>query len=211
MEGNTATAVQVRPMTRADVPGAVGLQRSCFPSPFPEDLLWNASHLRRHLEIFAEGQFVALANERVVGSASALIVSEPTWEAHLDWETTVGGHFLNAHNPLGTTLYAVDISVHPDYRGRGIGRKLYEARFELVKRLELRRLGTACRLPGYVEWRQATGGSPADYVASVTAGTSTDPTLTPLLRYGLRPLGVIKDYMDDVESANAACLLEWTT
>ena len=30
-----------------------------------------------------------------------------------------------------------------------------------------------------------------------------------LLRYGLTFLGVIHDYMEDEESANAAALLEW--
>jgi hypothetical protein len=37
----------------------------------------------------------------------------------------------------------------------------------------------------------------------------TDRTLTPLLSYGLTFLGVIENYMEDVESGDAAALLEW--
>ena len=47
------------------------------------------------------------------------------------------------------------------------------------------------------------------YAARVVAGDVQDRTLTPLLRYGLRFIGVIKNYMEDLESANAGALLEW--
>lgn len=54
----------VRDMLPKDIEGAVALQRDCFPPPFPEELLWQISHLQRHLEIFPEGQFVAFARRK---------------------------------------------------------------------------------------------------------------------------------------------------
>lgn len=197
-------------MRGVDISGAVALQKACFPPPFPEELHWTEEHLKRHLGVFAEGQFVARADGTVIGSASALRISNSLWQSHADWETTTGGPFLNSHIPSGETLYAVDISVHPDWRGRGVGRALYEARFELVRRLGLVRLGTACRIPGYLGWGRSTGGKSEDYVKAVANGQAVDSTLTTLLRYGMKPIGVIENYMEDEESANAAALLEWT-
>jgi GNAT superfamily N-acetyltransferase len=197
----------VRPMVPADTAGAVALQRVCFPPPFPEKHLWTEAHLLAHLARFAEGQFVAVADAQVVGSASAAIVKEEAWDARRSWDETLGGWELSAHDPEGTTLYGADISVHPAYRQRGVGRALYAVRFDLVRRLGLRRFGTACRIPGFA----ASGlASPALYVEAVAAGERADRTLTPLLRYGLRVVACIEGFMHDAESGDAAALLEWT-
>lgn len=201
--------IVLHPMERRHVPGAVALQRACFPAPFPEELLWQPEHLERHLEVFPPGQWVALEGDQVVASASSLIVSEERFTAHANWDTTVGGPFLTAHEDQGSTLYGVDISVHPKYRKAGLGRALYGKRFDLVRRLGLTRYGTACRLPGYASWSVESGASVEQYVEAVAMEHATDRTLSPLLRYGLQVRGVIHGYMDDPESGNAAAVLEW--
>lgn len=148
---------------------------------------------------------------RVIGSASAVLISESGWQAHADWDTTVGGPFFEAFEPSGTTLYAADISVDPEWRGRGVGRALYEARKALVRERGWARIGTACRIPDFAAW--AAGRAAADvgdYVDAVVAGAAVDRTLTPLLKMGMRCLGVLRDYMTDEESGDAAALLEWT-
>jgi len=192
-------------MQPADIPGAVALQRACFPPPFPEEFLWTSDHLAKHLEIFPEGQFVAEIHRQIVASASATRISEERFQAHESWDATVGGPFLNTFDPTGTTLYGLDISVHPDHRGMGVGRKLYEARFELVRTLPLERYATACRVPDFHNY----AGGLADYLNEVATGQRTDRTLTPLLRYGLTLVSSIENYMDDEESRNCAALLEW--
>lgn len=192
-----------------DITGAVALQRLCFPPPFPEELLWKPEHLLRHLDVFPDGQFVAVAEEAVIGSASGAILREEVWADHRDWDATVGGPFLQNHDPTGTTLYGVDISVAPDWRGRGIGRALYQARFDLVRRLGLRRFGTACRIPDYVAYAERQPMSPREYVGLVADGQVTDRTLTPLLRMGLTLVEVVDNHMEDAESGNAAAVLEW--
>jgi ribosomal protein S18 acetylase RimI-like enzyme len=200
----------VRQMSLPDVQSVVALQRSCFPPPFPEDLLWQSDHIERHLQLFPQGQFVATSDDKVIASASACIISEETWQAHNSWDETVGGPFLDNHAPHGSTLYGLDVSVHPAWRGRGVGRNLYEARFDLVKRLGLARYGTACRMPSYALSETAKrGGSVEQYAERVVSGQEADRTLSPLLRYGLTFLGVLRDYMEDIESGNAAALLEW--
>ncbi len=201
----------VRPMRSGDIPSIVALQRACFPAPFPEALLWRAEHLARHLELAPEAQFVALAEGNVVASASNARLSEENWQRHAPWDETVGGPFLDRHDPEGTTLYGLDVSVHPDHRRRGLARQLYEARFDFVRKRRLRRYGTGCRLPGYAAWADSQKApTPAAYGQAVASGEIEDRTLTPLLRLGLRLLEIKENYMEDAESGNAAALLEWT-
>lgn len=207
-------------MTAGDIRSAIGLQHLCFPPPFPPELLFRAEHLERHLEVFPEGQFVVTAandsqlgnpkKQSVLGSASSLIVSEASWQAHGDWETTCGGFEFSGYDPNGTTLFGADISVHPGHRRRGVGRMLYDARFDLVRRLGLKRFGTACRIPGFAVWAtQNPGFRQDDYCRLVQGGEIVDRTLTPLLKYGLALVGVVENHMHDEESGDAAAILEW--
>ncbi|HSI73669.1 MAG TPA: GNAT family N-acetyltransferase [Fimbriimonas sp.] len=196
-------------MTLDDVEPAAALQSLSFPPPFPADLLWQPSHLQRHLELFPEGQFVAEADGEIVASCSNTIISEALWQSHESWSATVGGPLLDKFDRQGTTLYGLDITVHPDFRRMGIGREFYSERFALVERLGLSRYGTACRLPDFRRYRTENANStPEIYARAVANGGATDRTLTPLLRYGLSLLGVIENYMEDEESCNAAALLE---
>ena len=190
----------------------VGLQAACFPTPFPQDLLWKREHIERHLAAFPEGQLVCELDGQIVGSASSLVIPEARWQAHLSWEETTGGYFFDGHDPEGTTLFGADISVHPSFRGRGIGWALYRARFELVVELGLWRYGTACRIPGWREW--AAGLNEGDssqerYCEAVVKGETSDRTLSALLRYGLSFVGVVHGHMNDAESGDAAAVLEW--
>src|SRR5690349_15865214 len=100
-------------MTEADIPEVVDLQRACVPDPFPEDLLWNSNHLKGHLWLFPAGQFVAKLDSAIIASASNTLISENRWQAHESWEETVGGPCLGTFDSSGSTLYGLDISVHP--------------------------------------------------------------------------------------------------
>lgn len=202
--------VHVIPMLSEHILGAVVLQRACFPAPFPEELLWNSGQLTRHLEVFPEGQFVAVTGDNVIASASSTRITEQNWLAHRSWDETVGGPFLETHDSSGSTVYGLDISVHPDFRGQGVGRLLYKRRFQLVSQLGVVRYGTACRLPDYLSYACSHPEIDVNgYAELVVNGQAADRTLSPLLRYGLTYLEVIHDYMEDKESDNAAALLEW--
>lgn len=196
----------MREMTQADVADVAALQRSCFPAPFPFELLWTPEHLTNHLRLFPEGQFVAVEGSCIVGSASSLLITQSVWQAHGDWDQVTGGLDLSGHNAAGTVLYGADISVHPDFRGRGIARRLYRARFELVESLGLEMYGTVCRIP---DFQDSPFDEVLDYADSVARGEAADRTLTPLLKMGLTYRGVVLNHMDDAESGHAAAILEW--
>lgn len=154
-----------------------------------------------------------LFDGHVVASSTSVLISEERYQAHLPWEETVGGHFLEGHDPAGTTLYGVDISVHPDHRGKGLARQVYEARFAYVRENRLARFATACRLPGLAGWlhgRRASKNLLEQYLGLVNSGELSDRTLTPLLKLSTTLVGGAMDYMDDEESCNCAALLEWS-
>ena len=194
-------------MMTGDVQAAAELQALAFPPPFSPDLHWDPEHLEKHIELFPAGQFVAELDGQIVGSCSNSLISEQRWRAHESWGRTVGGSMLRSFDPAGSTLYGLDITVHPAFRRHGIGRAFYEARFKIVREHKLARYGTGCRMPDYAAHQNLTV---EEYALKVSNGELTDRTLTPLLRYGLTFLGVIHEYMEDEESANGAALLEWT-
>jgi GNAT superfamily N-acetyltransferase len=197
-------------MRASDFPGIIALQQKCFPAPFPQDLLWQSEHLVRHIELFREGQFVAVDDDgKLIGSASNSLISEKQWNAHTPWDATLGGPWFGTFDPRGSTLYGADIGVDPAWRRQGVGRALYDARFGLVRKRNLARYGTACRIPGYEAWHAAARGTLDEYVELVSQRKVLDKTLTPLLQYGMRATCSIPDYMEDRESGNAAALLEW--
>lgn len=199
-------SLQFRVLHQSDILGMVALQRVCFPEPFPLELLWQRKHLENHLRLFPEGQFVAVANSKVIASCTNMMVSDADWGSHLPWKEQTGGLMLSRHNPIGKTLYGIDISVHPDFRGHGIAKALYQKRYNLVRENNLTRYGTVCRMPDFAVSGLA---SPAEFADAVAAGMAADRTLTPLLKMGLHYRGIIDNYMDDKESGNAGAILEW--
>ena len=193
-------------MALADVPAVVELQSLAFPPPFEPDLLWSAEHLERHLAMFPEGQWVAEWDGRLAGSCSNTRIMSAVWQSSKTWDETTGGPFLETFDADGSTLYGLDISVHPEFRRRGIGRKFYEQRFQYVRDHGMDRYGTGCRLPDFL----ASGMTdPDEYVTAVAQGLRRDKTLTPLLRYGLRFIMTKENYMEDAESRNVAAILDW--
>ena len=155
-------------MILADVEGVVGLQAAAFPPPFPQEYHWDARHIEAHLRRFPEGQFVAVETDgRVVGSCSNSIVSESKWQAHGSWIETVGAPDIRDFDAAGTTLYGLDITVHPEVRRQGVGRAFYDARYRLCAQRGLTRYGTGCRMP---DFRASEAPTVEAYAVDVVAG-----------------------------------------
>lgn len=190
-----------------DAEAVAGLQPSAFPPPFDPAYHWRARHIAAHVRNFPEGQFVAEEEEQIVASSSNVLLDEETWTKHrMTGEHPYG---VNFPPPTGepTTLYGADIAVHPDFRRRGIARAIYAARFDLVRRLDLVRYGTACRMPDYSA--DSDRRDPSAYALAVVEGSLSDRTMTPLLKMGLSFLNVVPSTWPDVESGGASAILEW--
>jgi len=179
---------------------------------YPDITPWNDEYLQAHLDVFPQGQFVAIeqGSGLVVGVCSGLVID---WDKQPDtssWNAiTAGGHYTN-HDPInGGTLFAADVMVRPGYQGQGIGRRLYKrGRFDLARQLGLWRVVAGSRLRGY--HRYADRMSAEDYAIEVVNGRLNDPTLSFQLHLGFRVTSVISGYFQgDPESLGYAAIIEW--
>jgi ribosomal protein S18 acetylase RimI-like enzyme len=200
--------VIVRNTQPEDIPKIVDLQKESFPYLARYGNIWYPEELESHLRIFPQGQFVAVEpNGMVVGSASTLIVLlNPEYAEHTWKEITADGTFTN-HNSNGDSLYGADISTHPKHRHEGIGGMLYEARKELVARLNLRRMIAGGRLFNYCEYAEKM--SAQEYAEKVVKGELKDPVLSFQLNNGFRFIKILPNYMKDSRSLNYASFIEW--
>lgn len=182
------------------------LQRDCFPTLGEKERMKQA-HFNKHCEIFPEGNFVALAGERVVGLGSGFFIDfDFDHPNHTFYEVIAGGYYTN-HDPDGAYYYGADISVHPDFRGRGVGRMLYQARKAVTKRYNKKGIVAGGVLPGYVKHKGKL--SIQEYVARVIEGELYDPTLSFQLANGFEVRGLVENYIEDSASDNWATLIFW--
>jgi GNAT superfamily N-acetyltransferase len=199
--------VIVRNTRPEDFAAITGLCNEVYPFAPP----WTSVQLESHLQVFPEGQFVAvdLTTQRVVGMAASLIVWWDDYDAHTSWrDFTDRGLFTN-HDPVnGRTLYGAEIMVRPSRQGAGIGKKIYKARRELVERLGLLRIRAGARLRGY--HRHTKRMSAEEYVIRVVRGELRDATLSFQLKQGFHVLAVVSGYLQhDPESLGYAAVIEW--
>jgi len=170
---NEVRSVVIRQLHEGDFEGVMGLTRDVYPASAP----WSIRQLSSHLDVFPEGQVVAVevATQRIVGMAASLIVLWDDYDTNASWrDFTDGGMFTN-HDPVcGRTLYGAEVMVHPSLQSRGVGSALYCARRALVERLGLLRIRAGA--PDYlhhdpeslgfaavIEWINRLIARPEDY------------------------------------------------
>jgi len=200
--------INIRPATRNDLDALVKLNRISYPQMAEENIVWARGHLLSHIEIFPEGQLVAVVGKEIVGAAASLIVDlgKNPLRPHTWAGITDGGYFTN-HDWSGDTLYGADVYVHPEFRSEGVGAALYQARRDLCRRYNLRRILAGGRIWNYLDY--ADQMSPEEYVERVKSGEFKDLVLSFQLREGFEVRSVMKNYLRDPRSKNHASLIEW--
>ncbi|MDQ8201525.1 GNAT family N-acetyltransferase [Pelagicoccus sp. SDUM812003] len=198
----------IREATHDDLPYLVELNKICFPAMAEENVVWTIPQLSNHLRLFPQGQLVAEEDGKILGAVSSLIVDlgADAYRQHTYAGITDGGFFHN-HNPEGDSLYGADVYVHPEARGKGIGHLLYQARRDLCKRLNLRRIIAGGRIHGFADHKDKL--TPDAYIREVENGAIKDLVLSFQLREGFIVRGVLKNYIQDPKSLNHATFLEW--
>ncbi len=178
---------------------------------YPNDVPWREKELASHLKIFPEGQIVAVETStgEIVGMSASLVILWDDYRIEESWhDFTDGGKFTNHDAKNGRTLYGAEVMVAPDRRGKGIGKKIYSARRELVEKLGLLRIRAGARLRNY--HRCAERMSPEEYVRKVIEKEIGDPTLSFQLRQNFKVIAVVSGYLpNDAESLGKAAIIEW--
>ena len=197
--------IRLRPIRRDDYDALVDMQLRSFPGMKP----WGRDQIESQLEVFPEGQLCIELDGRVVASSSSLVVDYERYEDWHDWTRIADAGYIRNHEPDGDTLYGIEIMVDPDFRGMHLARRLYDARKELCRRLNLARIVIGGRIPGF-------GGQPDEmtaraYVEKVTERGLYDPVLTTQVANGFVLKALIPDYFpSDTASRGYATHLEWT-
>lgn len=194
----------LRQLTLDDHDAIVALQKACFPNMPP----WSLEDFTSQVGTFPEGQLCIEIEGQIVASAGALIVDSDDYEEWHDWRTLSDDGKITNHDPEGDTLYGIEIQVHPDHRGKRLSRRLYEARKDLCRRLNLARIAIGGRIPGYGRYQGEL--SATEYVKKVLDKRLFDPVLTAQVSNGFVLEAIIEDYLpDDEDSAGYATSLVW--
>lgn len=178
---------------------------------YPFTKPWKLEQLESHQEHFPNGQLVAVhpKHNLVVGIAFSLIVNWDDYSMRDSWrDFTDAGYFTNHDPTSGKTLYGAEVMTHPNYRGQGVGRALYQARNNLCRELGLLRIRAGARMRGYSTYCDELTAE--EYLIKVAGLQIFDPTISFQIKQGFKPLAVVPQYLqDDPESVGYAAVIEW--
>lgn len=137
---------------------------------------WSTDAINKLIQIFPEGQFMLVADDKIVGCALSIIVNYDEYGDIHTYKEITGNYSFSTHTSNGDVLYGIEVFIHPDYRGLRLGRRLYDARKELCEKLNLRAIVFGGRIPNYHKHSQNI--SPKDYIQKVKYKEIFDPVLS---------------------------------
>jgi GNAT superfamily N-acetyltransferase len=202
-----SNGIKIASTRREHAPALEELQMLCFPT-LDDSQRFKRAHYLKHIELFPEGQFVALdtrGEDKVVGMTSTIRLHFDFGHVEHKFDDVIQGGWLTSHQPDGDWLYGADIGTHPDYRRRGIARGLYAARHLTVRALGLEGQVTVGMLRGYGALKQEMTAQ--DYYDSLLRGERHDPTISAQMSVGFEPRGLLPDYLNDPVCDNYGVLL----
>lgn len=169
---------------------------------------WKENQITKLIQVFPEGQFVALVDGKVVGSALSIIVDYQKFGDKHTFKQITGNETFSTHDSKGNILYGIEVFIHPDYQGLRLGRRLYDARKELCENLNLESIIFGGRIPNYHKYSNQM--TPREYIHQVKHKEIFDPVLTFQLSNDFNVKRVLRNYApEDDESASFGILLQW--
>jgi len=187
-------------------PQCAELELLAFPHADPQELI-SLEDFHAYARVFPEGFFVCLDGDRVVGQGGGIFLDFDFDHPQHTIVGITGEHQCGNHDPAGAWYYGTDIVVHPEYRRRGIGQRLYDLRKDIVRRHNKRGIIAGGHIPGFADHKHEM--SAAEYVSKVVAGTLYDATLSFQLGNGFEVRGVLENYIDDEATDGWSALIVW--
>lgn len=193
-------------LTEDLAPQCAALELATFPHADPAELL-SEDDIRAYARTFAEGFFVCLAGDRVVGQGAGILLDFDFASPQHSIAEITGEHQCGNHDPAGAWYYGTDIVVHPDFRRRGIGGELYRLRKDLVRRLNKRGIIAGGHMNNFIEHKHEM--SAQEYLQKVAAGELYDATLTFQQDNGFEIVTALENYLTDSATDNWSALIVW--
>lgn len=198
------TLVELRPLQVGDFDAIVAMQQKCFPGM----TTWTREQVESQIEHFPEGQIGVFYEGRLVASSCSLIVDYDLCSDWHDWKAVADGGFIRNHDENGDVLYGIEIMVDPEFRGMRLARRLYTARKQLARELNLEAIVIGGRIPGFGDHQDEMTAH--EYVKKVADKTLYDPVLTTQLANGFELKQLIPEYLpSDEDSGGWATHMEW--
>ena len=198
-----AANLQFRHARVEDAAEVAEIEHMSFADSAPDDI-YHEPELALLFSRFPDGCFVALDESTIVAMGIGLFtdfdLANPVHRV-----SDIGGDTGAEHDPDGDWYYGTSIAVRPEYRGMGIGRRLYELRKGCVQKYNRRGIIAGGVLPDYVHHKDEMDAG--TYIEKVRNGELFDSTLTFQLANGFEAPCALPGYMDN--DSGSAALIVW--
>ncbi|MCM2129955.1 carbon-nitrogen hydrolase family protein [Larsenimonas rhizosphaerae] len=169
---------------------------------------WPRETIDKLISEFPDGQLAIKDGDRIIGVALTVLVDYDTFSNPHKYDDLIGTREVILHNKEGDALYGLDVLIDPAYRGYRLGRRLYEARKDLCRSMNLRAILAGGRIPNY--YLHANDLSPTEYLDKVSRKEIHDPILSFQLANDFLVKRLLRKYLpEDERSMGYATLLEW--
>ena len=169
---------------------------------------WSVSVIESLISKFPEGQYVVSFDDHIVGCALSIIVKYEDFGDDHTYKEITGNYTFSTHREDGDVLYGIEVFIHPGYRGKRLGRRLYDERKELCEKLNLKAVVFGGRIPHYHQY--AGTMKPKEYINRVKLKEIYDPVLSFQLSNDFHVKKVLMNYMpEDIQSHEYATLMQW--
>ncbi|ODC03442.1 hydrolase [Terasakiispira papahanaumokuakeensis] len=169
---------------------------------------WPEHTIQKLVQEFPEGQIVIEDDQTIIGVALSVQVDYDTFSNPHQYDDLIGAREVILNDDQGDAIYGLDVLIDPEYRGHRLGRRLYEARKELCRSLNLRAILAGGRIPYYHQHADVL--KPAEYIDLVSRKELYDPILSFQLANDFQVKRLMSKYLpEDEKSQGYATLLEW--
>lgn len=197
----SSKTIEIRQTLLQDIPAIVKLHKKCFPL----EPNWKAQQIERHLQVFPQGQISILQGDKLIATSISLITEVDILNQDLSWTDLTSDGDLDEHDPEGDTLLGVELLVDPDSKELMLEQRIYDARKQLVKDLNLWRLVIGGRI--FSQTAQDQKPDIKAYVEKVKANEAIDPVLTLQLQNEFSIKRIVPNYFGQGQET---VLVEWT-